>query len=201
MSRLYRFLYTFGLTAWEEDSDSLAPQLNTLLEREEATREPTYGLALDLGCGTGRWSVELAHRGWGVVGIDIVPKAVQAARQRAEESGVDVAFKEGNVTALREAGIGSGISFFLDVECFNHLNDRQRMAVGREFNALATADATMLLLVWSRARRGPLPPGASDDDLVRAFPGWQIVDQEPYAGEMPFLLRRASPQWYRLMRS
>ncbi len=200
MSRWYRFMYKLGLTVWEEDSDSVAPQLHSLLEREEAPREPPYGPALDLGCGTGRWSVDLARRGWEVVGVDVVPKAVQTARQRATEAGVDAVFKEGDVTELREIGIGSDISFFLDVECFNHLNDRQRKAVGREVNALADADATMLLLVWSRARRGPLPPGASDDDLVRAFPGWQIVDQQPYAGEMPFLLKRASPMWYRLMR-
>lgn len=200
MSRWYSFLYALGLTVWEEDSESLAPQLRSLLEREEATREPPYGPALDLGCGTGRWSVELARRGWDVVGVDVVPKAVQAARRRAEEAGVDVAFEEGNVTALREAGVGSGISFFLDVECFNHLNDGQRIAMGREVNAVANADATMLLLVWSRARRGPLPPGAGVDDLPTGKCPSKIVDQEPYAAEMPFLLRGASPHWYRLGR-
>lgn len=201
MSRWYRFLYRVGFTPWEQDSATVAPQFSTLLAAEEARREPPYGPALDLGCGTGRWSVELARRGWQVVGIDAVPKAIQAARRRAQSAGVDVAFFEGDVTALRSAGVGSGFSFLLDVECFNHLNDSQREAVGEEVNAVASPDATMLLLVWVRARRGPLPPGASREDLKTTFPGWQIVEEQPYDGELPRPLKNVAPRWYRLARS
>jgi SAM-dependent methyltransferase len=201
MSRWYRLLYALGLTVWEEDSESLTPQFHELIAREEATRQPPFGPALDLGCGTGRWSVELARRGWNVVGVDVVPKAIQAARHRAEKAGVDIDFQTGDVTALREAGVGSGFSFFLDVECFNHLSDTQRRLVGQEVDALATEDASMLLLVWSPGRRGPLPPGADEDDLARAFPNWQIRDKQPYAGDLPFFLRSTSLDWYRLVRT
>ena len=107
----------------------------------------------------------------------------------------------GDVTALGGAGIGSSFSFFLDVECFNHLNDPQRRAMGREVNAVATADATMLLLGWARARRGPLPPGVDERDLTTAFPGWQIVETRPYEGELPRPLTNIAPRWYRLTRS
>lgn len=201
MSRWYRFLYRFGITPWESDTETVGPQLRTLLDREEAGREPPYGRALDLGCGTGRWSVELSRRGWEVVGVDVVPKAVEAARRRAAAEGVDVEFVEGDVTALREAGVDPAFSFFFDAECFNHLDDAQRRAVGREVNALASPDATALLLVWTPARRGPLPPGADGDDLHAAFPEWRIVDEQPYEGELPGPLRRVAPRWYRLSRS
>jgi SAM-dependent methyltransferase len=201
MSLWYRFLYRVGFTPWESDTATLAPQISTLLAFEEARREAPYGPALDLGCGTGRWSVELARRGWQVVGVDVVPKAVLAARRRAQAAGVDVALFEGDVTALRDAGVGSGFSFFLDVECFNHLNDSQRQAMGREVDAIASADATLLLLVWARARRGPLPPGASREDLKTAFPGWQIVEEQPYEGDLPRPLKNVAPRWYRLARS
>ena len=176
----------------------LAPQINTLLALVEAGREPPYGSALDLGCGTGRWSVELARRGWQVMGIDVVPKAVQAARRRAQAEGVDVGFVEGDVTALRRAGVGSGFSLLLDVECFNHLNDSQREAMGREVNAVAAPGATLLVLVWAPGRRGPLPPGANRQDVMTAFPGWQIVDEQAYAGELPRPLKNVAPRWYRL---
>lgn len=201
MSLWYRFLYWIGLTVWESDSDTLAPQIRDLLAPEEARRDPPYEPVLDLGCGTGRWSVELAQRGWKVVGIDVVPRAIRAARQRAQDAGVDASFVVGDVTELRDAGIDSEFSFFLDVECFNHLNDSQRRAMGREVDALASADATLLLLVWSRGRRGPLPPGASRQDLQAAFPRWQIVEEVPYEGEMPPLLRSADPRWFRLARA
>lgn len=147
MSRWYRFLYRFGLTPWEEDSDSLASQFHELVAREEALRESPFRPALNLVSGTERRSVELAHRNWHIAGVDVVPKAVHAARQRVERADVDVVFRNGDVTALREVEVGSGFSFFLDAECFNHLNDAQRMDMGQEVDALATADASMLLLV------------------------------------------------------
>jgi hypothetical protein len=119
----------------------------------------------------------------------------------ALDAGVEAAFVEGDVTALRTAGVGSGFSFVLDVECFNHLNDSQRAAVGREVNAVASSDATMLLLVWARAHRGPFPPGANPDDLTTAFFGWQIVDERAYEGELPRPLKTIAPRWYRLARA
>lgn len=201
MSRWYRFMYRVGFTPWEQDAEEVGGQLESLLAREEEGRNPPYGPALDLGCGTGRWSVELAQRGWRVTGIDVVPRAVESARRRAQEARVDVTFFEGDVTELRSVGLGSGFSFLLDVECFNHLKDAQRAALGREANAVASPDATMLLLVWARARRGPLPPGARPSDLTDAFPGWQIVDEHAYEGELPRPMRSIAPRWYRLARS
>src|SRR2546421_9679473 len=118
-------MYRVGFTPWEWDAATLTPEIGTLLAFEEARSEPPYGSALDLGCGTGRWSVELARRGWSVVGVDVVPKAIHSAQRRARQAGVDVAFVAGDVAALRHAGVGTGFSFFLDVECFNHLSDSQ----------------------------------------------------------------------------
>jgi SAM-dependent methyltransferase len=40
------------------------------------------GRVLDVGCGAGRVSLHLQNRGFGVVGIDVSPLAVQLARQR-----------------------------------------------------------------------------------------------------------------------
>lgn len=201
MSRWYRFLYRVGFTPWEADSESLVSQIEALLAVEESTRNPPFGRALDLGCGTGRWSEELARRGWDVAGVDVVPRAIAAARRRADEAGVEVDFVEGDVTALRDLDIGSGFSFFLDVECFNHLSDAGRLAMGREVDAIATDDASMLLLAWTRARRGPLPTGAELADLRSTFPEWAIVDEQPYQGEMPRPLKNAAPCWYRLTRT
>lgn len=201
VSLWYRFLYRTGFTPWESDTATVSSQVSALVGVEEAGSEPPYGRALDLGCGTGRWSILLARRGWQVVGVDVVSKAIDAARRRAQEAGEDVAFFTGDVTALRETAVGSDFAFFLDVECFNHLSDSQRRAMGREIDATALPDATLLLLVWTRTRRGPLPPGASREDLQTAFPKWQIIQEQPYEGELPPLLRGVAPRWYRLARS
>jgi len=132
-----------------------------MFEREESKREPPYGAALDLGCGSGVWGVPLAQRGWQVTSVDIVEKALQRARERVREVGVDVRVVHADVTDLRAAGIGSDFRLVLDTGTFHGLTDDQREAMGREVSAVASSDATVLLDVFAPGRRGPLPRGAS----------------------------------------
>ncbi len=47
---------------------------------------------LDAGCGTGRYSVALAERGFTVTGIDASPEQISEARKRQEKSKTDVDF-------------------------------------------------------------------------------------------------------------
>jgi SAM-dependent methyltransferase len=201
MSRFYRLAYAMGFTPWEADAENVAPELRSFVRRVEDSWERPFGAALDLGCGRGRWSVELAERGWDVTGIDVIPQAVLGARRRAEEAGVVARFIEGSVTALREAGVGAGYRLVLDVECFNHLNDVERVAVGREVDAVTRSDAAVILLVWSRARRGPFPSGATRDEVAAAFPGWRVVAEKAYQAKLPPPLRRIRPRWYHLART
>lgn len=50
---------------------------------------PQGATILDLGCGSGRFSVGAALRGFNVTGLDITPKAIEAARKKAlEEKGL-----------------------------------------------------------------------------------------------------------------
>ena len=49
---------------------------------------------LDLGCGFGRHSIELARRGYRALGIDPAAAMIDAAKKRAQEAGVDVAFQQ-----------------------------------------------------------------------------------------------------------
>lgn len=43
---------------------------------------------LDVGCGSGRYSIEMARRGAEVVGLDFAPAMVELSRQMASEAGV-----------------------------------------------------------------------------------------------------------------
>lgn len=49
---------------------------------------------LDIGCGFGRHSVELARRDYHVLGIDPAAAMIRAARENAQEAGVDVEFQQ-----------------------------------------------------------------------------------------------------------
>jgi SAM-dependent methyltransferase len=201
VSVAYRLLYLAGITPWERMAEvPAADQIGRLFEREEEGQETPYGPALDLGCGSGIWSVELAKRGWEVTGVDFVPKAVRRARRRAADAGVDVRFVEGDVTDLEQAGVESGFSLLVDLGCFHdELTDEQRAAEGRQATAHAAPDATLLLMAWAPGRRGPLPRGASRDDIEAAFPAWEIADVQPIdTTGVPGYVRRAEPRFYRL---
>lgn len=47
---------------------------------------------LDLACGFGRHSLELARRGFSVTGIDITPSYIQFAKEEAQKEGLDADF-------------------------------------------------------------------------------------------------------------
>ena len=57
-------------------------------------------LIVDLGCGHGRHSVELAKRGHKVTGIDLTEGFLEVARRDAEEQKVDVSFVRGDIGAF-----------------------------------------------------------------------------------------------------
>ena len=59
---------------------------------------------LDVGCGTGRHAIELAHRGFQVTGVDISPGMLDVGRALAEEAGVEVRWVESDVAEQLPAG-------------------------------------------------------------------------------------------------
>ena len=204
MSLFYTMAYWLGFTPWEHAATHppAARHIAALFEREEQGRQPPYGRALDLGCGRGQWSVTLAQRGWDVTGVDLVPRALHVARVRASDAGVKVRVVQGDVTALRDAGVGSGFRLVWDFGTVHGLTAAQRQAVGRKVSALATDDATILMLVWGPGRRGPLPRGVSRRDLEDAFAGWQVTDEEAFdVTGLPRPLRNVNPRVYRLRRA
>jgi hypothetical protein len=176
----YGLAYAIGFHPWEHLAEHLpfAGKLLELVAREEDGRGAPYGAALDIGTGSAVWGVRLAERGWEVTGVDIVEKALDRARQRALEEGVEIRLVRGDVTALRETGVGSGFRLLLDTGTFHGLNDPQREAMGREVTAVADPDATLILDCFAPRRRGPLPRGASRADIEKAFAGWEITDVE-----------------------
>src|SRR5215831_1125979 len=57
--------------------------------------------ALDVGCGTGFLSLELAARGHRVTGVDFAPQMLAEARQKAAAQLHTVRFEQGDAEALR----------------------------------------------------------------------------------------------------
>lgn len=198
----WRLAYAIGFHPWEDTDAPFARKISELFDREEKGRQPPYGPALDLGTGSAIWGIELAKRGWQVVGIDIVEKALRRAREEVLKAGVNMRLVHGDVTALRAAGVGSGFRLVLDTGTFHDLSDTQRNEMGREVTTVAAEDATVLLLVWPKRKR-PLIRGADRSDIEAAFPRWGVSDVEPSYFKLPKILDtllKPDEHWYRLRR-
>ncbi len=198
----YKFFYRLGFHPWEDlaEHPPFAQTLSELVDREEAGRDPPYGSALDLGCGSAVWGLELAKRGWQVTGIDNVETALERGRDRVREAGVEMRLVHGEVSDLRASGVGSDFRLVLDTGTFHGLTESQRKAMGREVDAVAAEDATVLLDVFSPRRRGPLPRGATRSEVEAAFPRWTVTDVEVADTEPDFISRllKFDEHFYRL---
>ncbi|MGH7821313.1 MAG: class I SAM-dependent methyltransferase [Candidatus Binatia bacterium] len=74
-----------GYASWADTYDRLP---NPLIQLEEPIVRKILdgispGRALDAGCGTGRWAVELLARGHSVIGVDETPEMLEHARRKA----------------------------------------------------------------------------------------------------------------------
>lgn len=193
----YTHMYRVGLRPWERYGTAAAASIASLLDREESERSRPLGRALDLGCGRGQYTPELARRGWQAVGIDNVPAAIEAA-ERKDTSGA--AYVVGDVTDLPAADLGR-FDFFLDVGCFQGLDAEQRDAEGHGVTTLANQDATLLMLAFGPTWMRSLVEGVSQEEVETAFPDWEMVAIEPADTRgLGWPMNRTRPQWYRLRR-
>src|ERR1700722_15725719 len=71
---------------WADKTISEVDRLITML------RPLGHERILDLGCGTGRHSLELARRGFAVVGVELLIENVEVGRQASSAQSLDVEF-------------------------------------------------------------------------------------------------------------
>jgi SAM-dependent methyltransferase len=97
---------------------------------------------LDAGCGTGRYAIELARRGYLVHGIDLSPELIEIASDRPERPTAGVSFAVGDLTVLQRAQYAA-------ILCRGVLNDviedeARDAAVGAFAGALQSAGVLIL---------------------------------------------------------
>jgi len=150
-------------TPW--DTGITPPEVVALAE------ELSPGHALDLGCGTGTSSLYLAERGWEVVGVDFVPKAVQQARQRAAERHLSAEFYVGDVTHLDF--LDGPFNLLIDVGCLHSLPADGRSRYAAHVRRLSHAGARFALYAFGpRGDRG-----IGEEDVRQLFEPAFVVEQ------------------------
>ena len=82
------------------------------------------GKALDICCGAGTNTVYIASKGFETTGIDISPKAIEIAKEKARKAGVKIRFIAGN--ALHLPFNDEEFDFIFDMGCFHHILPEDR---------------------------------------------------------------------------
>ena len=188
-SLFYRLAYRSGTPRW----DSTEP-------RPELARGRAPGRALDLGCGTGSDVLYLASLGWDATGVDFAPRAIAAARSRAAASGSPASFTVGDVTRLRQAGVGGQFDLVIDIGCYHAIPADRRDAYRDEVAALTRPGGDLYLAGVTE------PPatwrllgarGLNAGDLRRRFgPDFELADEQT-AGQIG---RAGTFTFYHLLR-
>jgi SAM-dependent methyltransferase len=105
------------------------PQADTLRFLKFLKKEQKFKLEnkkiLDLGCGTGRNANYLAEEGNNVIGIEISKTALNVARNRADELGVKVDYRLGDIGEKYDIE-DSSIDLVLDITSSNSLDEKGR---------------------------------------------------------------------------
>jgi SAM-dependent methyltransferase len=104
------------------------------------------GAALEIGCGVGRWTRQLARAGQHVVGIDLSSVMVQEAKRRAVAEGVDARCQFA-VADAADIPLRRRFDRIVGVTVLQHILDSQRLhaCLGRLRESLAENGTIVLL--------------------------------------------------------
>jgi SAM-dependent methyltransferase len=132
------------------------------------------GDVLDVGCGTGEHALLAASRGLSALGIDAAPRAIELARAKATERGIETRFKVWN--ALDLAGLVERFDTVLDCGLFHVFDDDQRRAYVSSLRAAIPEGGHYFMLCFSDRQPGDWGPRRVTQDEIRTSfaEGWDV---------------------------
>ena len=156
-------------------NDTWSTMDHTFADRDEALVDYTVSLdpgrALDLGCGSGGNAVWLAERGWQVTAVDFSAVAIEKAKIRAADRGVEVEFVASDVTTYRPNRLYDLITTFY----IQLWPDQRARMLSMAVEALAPGGK---LLFVSHDKSAP-PSGWSQEDLESLTTSDEVVSELP----------------------
>jgi len=164
-------MYAEGIPPWQIDRPQ--PEVIRLIEQGKFESP-----VLDLGCGTGDNTIELARHGLVVKGLDAVPEALDRARKKTEQAGLKQSpeFVLGDALRLDESGLKART--VLDCALFHTFSDEERGEYIRGLEAVLSQGGRLHILSFSELEtRQPGPRRLSLSEITVSFgKGWRVED-------------------------
>jgi len=132
------------------------------------------GVVLDAGCGTGEHTILAARHSAKALGIDVSPRAIETARSKAVERGVDVRFEV--LDAFRVDTLGKEFDTIIDSGLFHVFDDDARTRYVSAVQAVLRPGGHLHLMCFSDRQPGDWGPRRVTEDELRASfgSGWRI---------------------------
>jgi cyclopropane fatty-acyl-phospholipid synthase-like methyltransferase len=133
-----------------------------------------WGRVLDVGCGTGENTLYLAERGYQVMGVDLSPRAIAKARDKAEARGLEVNFVVHD--ALQLDILGLEFDTVIDSGLFHVFNDEDRSRFAESVAGVLTSGGYYHMLSFSDLEPGDWGPRRVKAEEIRAsfVEGWRV---------------------------
>lgn len=166
---------------------------------------------LDLACGFGRHANKLAERGYQVVGVDIMPGFLDLARAGAEDLGVQVDYRSGDMRSIRfEQEFDRALLLFT---AFGYFEDEGNLEVLKTLSSALKPGGLLLFDVPNRdvMLSGFLPFIVTEkgedlmidrntfDSLTGRMTNRRIVIRDGVRKDKPFFVRMYNPSELRDM--
>jgi 2-polyprenyl-3-methyl-5-hydroxy-6-metoxy-1,4-benzoquinol methylase len=137
-------------------------------------RGEIHGSVLDIGCGTGEHALFFAEEGFEVWGIDSAPKAIEKAKEKADERKLDVHFSVLN--ALELTKLGRKFNTATDSGLFHTLSDEDRPLFAKSLADILAPGGTYFMLCFSDLEpAGYGPRRITQQEIRDTFcDGWRI---------------------------
>ncbi|MCX8131300.1 MAG: class I SAM-dependent methyltransferase [Clostridia bacterium] len=104
------FAYIYDEMMYDVDYKKWADYIEKIFKRYR--QKPS--LILDLGCGTGSFTLEMAKRGYEMIGIDISPDMLSCARSKAENAGTNILYLNQDMTEFELYGTVDAVVCLMD---------------------------------------------------------------------------------------
>ena len=151
------------------------------------------GSVLDAGCGTGEHALYLASKGHEVWGIDFVPVAIERAKAKAKERGLNVHFQQAN--ALELENLDRPFDTVIDSGLFHTFSNDERPTYVAGLAKILRPGGRLHMLCFSDQEPGTEGPRrVTQQEILNVFrDGWSI--QEIRASRFETVKSPGGPQF------